>query len=58
VDVIATDHAAASAASKMQEFEKCHRIIGLETAIGITLEQWSTRHITVARMVELVLWTG
>ncbi len=55
VDAIATDHAPHPGSEKMQEFEKCpFGIIGLETAIGIALEQLvHTGKITLARMVEL-----
>ena len=39
VDAIATDHAPHAGSEKMQEFEKCpFGIIGLETALGLTLE--------------------
>jgi dihydroorotase len=55
VDAIATDHAPHPGSEKMQEFEKCpFGILGLETAIGIALEQLvHTGKITLARMVEL-----
>jgi dihydroorotase len=55
VDAIATDHAPHPGSEKMQEFEKCpFGILGLETAIGITLEQLvHPGKITIARMVEL-----
>ncbi len=40
IDAIATDHAPHAGAEKMQEFEQCpFGIIGLETAIGLTLER-------------------
>ena len=40
IDAIATDHAPHAGSEKMQEFESCpFGILGLETAIGITLEQ-------------------
>ena len=40
IDAIATDHAPHAGAEKMQEFERCpFGIIGLETAIGLALEQ-------------------
>lgn len=40
VDALATDHAPHSGAEKMQEFERCpFGILGLETAIGLSLEQ-------------------
>jgi dihydroorotase len=55
VDAIATDHAPHPGSEKMQEFEKCpFGILGLETAIGIALEQLvHPGKITLARMVEL-----
>ena len=40
IDAIATDHAPHPGSEKMQEFERCpFGIIGLETAIGLALEQ-------------------
>lgn len=40
IDALATDHAPHPGSDKMQEFEQCpFGIIGLETAIGIALEQ-------------------
>jgi dihydroorotase len=40
IDAIATDHAPHPGAEKMQEFERCpFGIIGLETAIGLSLER-------------------
>jgi dihydroorotase len=55
IDAIATDHAPHPGSEKMQEFEKCpFGIIGLETAIGVTLEQLvHTGKIGLKRMVEL-----
>jgi dihydroorotase len=55
VDAIATDHAPHSVTDKMQEFERCpFGILGLETAIGLTLERLvSPGHIGVQRMIEL-----
>ncbi len=55
IDVIATDHAPHSGNDKMQEFEKCpFGIIGLETAVGLTLERLvHSGKITVNKMVEL-----
>src|SRR5580700_3770296 len=55
VDAIATDHAPHAGSEKMQEFEKCpFGIIGLETAIGVTLERLvHPGKITLARMIEL-----
>ena len=55
VDAIATDHAPHAGSEKMQEFEKCpFGIIGLETAVGLTLEKLvHSGKITLSRMVEL-----
>jgi dihydroorotase, multifunctional complex type len=55
IDVLATDHAPHAGSEKMQEFEKCpFGIIGLETAIGLTLEKLvHTGKISLMRMVEL-----
>jgi dihydroorotase len=55
IDVIATDHAPHPGDEKMQEFERCpFGILGLETAIAITLEQLvHTGKISLARMVAL-----
>ncbi|MGD0435067.1 MAG: dihydroorotase [Bryobacteraceae bacterium] len=55
VDAIATDHAPHAGSEKMQEFEKCpFGVIGLETAIGLTLERLvHPGKIPLARMVEL-----
>ena len=55
IDAIATDHAPHPGSEKMQEFEKCpFGIIGLETAIGLTLERLvHTGAISLLRMVEL-----
>jgi len=55
VEVIATDHAPHAGSDKMQEFERCpFGITGLETAIGITLEQLvHPGKITLMKMVEL-----
>jgi dihydroorotase len=55
VDAIATDHAPHAGSEKMQEFEKCpFGILGLETALGITLERLvHTGKITLMRMLEL-----
>jgi dihydroorotase len=40
IDAVATDHAPHAGDEKMQEFERCpFGIIGLETAIGLSLEQ-------------------
>ena len=55
IDAIATDHAPHPGSEKMQEFEKCpFGILGLETAIGITLDRLvHTGKITLLRMIEL-----
>ena len=55
VDALATDHAPHAGSEKMQEFEKCpFGIIGLETAVGLTLEKLvHSGLISLRRMVEL-----
>src|SRR5580704_14984289 len=55
IDAIATDHAPHAGSEKMQEFEKCpFGIIGLETALGITLDRLlHTGKINIARLIEL-----
>ncbi|HEX5228588.1 MAG TPA: dihydroorotase [Bryobacteraceae bacterium] len=55
IDAIATDHAPHAGSEKMQEFEQCpFGILGLETAIGVTLERLvHTSKITLMRMIEL-----
>ena len=55
VDALATDHAPHAGSEKMQEFERCpFGILGLETAIGLTLEKLvHTGKITLMKMVEL-----
>jgi dihydroorotase len=55
VDALATDHAPHPGSEKMQEFEKCpFGILGLETAIGLTLEKLvHPGKISLMRMVEL-----
>src|SRR5579859_2059735 len=55
IDAIATDHAPHAGSEKMQEFEKCpFGILGLETAIGVTLDRLvHTGKITLLRMIEL-----
>jgi dihydroorotase len=55
IDAIATDHAPHPGSEKMQEFEKCpFGIIGLETALSITLEQLvHPGKIHLMRLVEL-----
>jgi dihydroorotase len=55
VDAIATDHAPHPGDEKMQEFERCpFGIIGLETAIGLSLERlYHTGKITLPHLVQL-----
>jgi dihydroorotase len=55
IGAIATDHAPHPGSEKMQEFERCpFGIIGLETAIGLTMEHLvHPGRITLARMIEL-----
>jgi len=55
IDAIATDHAPHPGDEKMQEFERCpFGIIGLETALGLTLEQlYHTGHVGIAHVVKL-----
>src|SRR5262249_40173250 len=55
IDAIATDHAPHPGSEKMQEFERCpFGILGLETAIGVTLENLvHPGKIGLMRMVEL-----
>jgi len=55
IDAIATDHAPHAGSEKMQEFEKCpFGILGLETAIGVTLDRLvHTGKISLMRMLEL-----
>ncbi len=55
VDALATDHAPHPGDEKMQEFEKCpFGILGLETAIGLTLDRLvHPGRINVTRMIEL-----
>jgi dihydroorotase len=55
IDAIATDHAPHPGSEKMQEFEKCpFGILGLETALGVTLEHLlHTGRIDLMRLVEL-----
>ncbi len=55
VDAIATDHAPHPGSEKMQEFERCpFGIIGLETAVGLSLEKLvHTGKISLAKMVAL-----
>jgi dihydroorotase len=55
IDAIATDHAPHPGSEKMQEFEKCpFGILGLETAIGLTLEHLlHPGRISLMKMVSL-----
>src|SRR5271166_6686409 len=55
IEAIATDHAPHPGSEKMQEFEKCpFGIIGLETAIGLSLERLvHPGAISLHRLVEL-----
>lgn len=55
VDALATDHAPHPGSEKMQEFEKCpFGILGLETALGLTLERLvHPGKISLMKMVEL-----
>jgi dihydroorotase len=56
IDAIATDHAPHHANEKMYEFDKASNgIIGLETAVGLTLDRLVNRGvISLSRMVELL----
>jgi dihydroorotase len=55
IDAIATDHAPHPGDEKMQEFERCpFGIIGLETALGLALEQlYHPGHIGILQLVKL-----
>jgi len=55
IEVIATDHAPHPGSEKMQEFERCpFGITGLETAIGLSLEQLVHKgRVSLMRMVEM-----
>ncbi|HZS53300.1 MAG TPA: dihydroorotase [Bryobacteraceae bacterium] len=55
IEAIATDHAPHPGAEKMQEFERCpFGIIGLETAIGLSLERlYHTGAISLSKLVSL-----
>jgi dihydroorotase len=58
IDAIATDHAPHAGSEKMQEFERCpFGILGLETALGLSLELVHAGRISLVRMIEL-LTTG
>lgn len=56
IDAIATDHAPHAGAEKMQEFERCpFGIIGLETALGLALEQlYHPGHMDLSSVVRLL----
>ncbi len=68
IDCLATDHAPHAGDDKMQEFEKCpFGIIGLETAVGVSLEVLvHTGRIPLTKLVALyaseparvIGWTG
>jgi dihydroorotase len=55
IDAVATDHAPHAGDEKMQEFERCpFGIIGLETAIGLSLEQlYHPGHVSLLHFVKL-----
>jgi dihydroorotase len=55
IDAVATDHAPHAGDEKMQEFERCpFGIIGLETAIGLALEQlYHSGLVTLPHLVKL-----
>jgi len=55
IDAIATDHAPHPGDEKMQEFERCpFGIIGLETALGLALEQlYHPGHVGISHIVKL-----
>lgn len=55
IEAIATDHAPHAGAEKMQEFERCpFGIIGLETAIGLSLERlYHNGKIGLSKLVSL-----
>jgi dihydroorotase len=55
IDAIATDHAPHPGDEKMQEFERCpFGIIGLETALGLALEQlYHPGHAGLSHIVKL-----
>jgi dihydroorotase len=56
IDAIATDHAPHHANEKMLEFDRApNGVIGLETAVSLTLDRLSSRRvISLSRMVELL----
>ncbi len=55
IDAIASDHAPHPGDEKMQEFERCpFGIIGLETALGLALEQlYHPGHVGLSHIVKL-----
>lgn len=55
IDAIATDHAPHAGSEKMQEFERCpFGILGLETAIGLTLEHfYRPKKISLEHLISL-----
>lgn len=55
IDAIATDHAPHPGAEKMQEFERCpFGIIGLETAIGLSLERlYHSGKVSLPKLISL-----
>ena len=55
IDAIATDHAPHAGAEKMREFERCpFGIIGLETAIGLALEQlYHSQALDLTKLISL-----
>lgn len=55
IDAVATDHAPHAGDEKMQEFERCpFGIIGLETALGLSLEQlYYPGHVSLLHFVRL-----
>ena len=55
IDAIATDHAPHPGAEKMQEFERCpFGIIGLETAIGLSLERlYHSGKLSLPKLISL-----
>ena len=55
IDAIATDHAPHPGDEKMQEFERCpFGVIGLETAIGLSLEQlYHSSKVTLSELIAM-----
>ncbi|MBV9759928.1 MAG: dihydroorotase [Acidobacteriaceae bacterium] len=58
IDAIATDHAPHSEAEKRESFERCpFGIIGLETALGLALEQlYHAGAVTLQQLIRLFTW--